>query len=102
MFNLDVYEELTVQWSEDRGIIQNSTDMSQTLKLISEAGELCDNINKGRDVKDDIGDCLVCLTNIAKIRGLTLAECWDVAYNDIKDRKGFMNPNGVFIKEGDV
>jgi len=102
MFNLDVLEDLTVQWSEDRGIIQNSTDMSQTLKLMSEVGELADNINKGRDVKDDIGDCLVCLTNIARIRGLTLAECWEVAYNDIKDRKGFMNSNGVFIKKGDT
>jgi len=67
MFNLDVLEDLTVQWSEDRGIIQNSTDMSQTLKLMSEVGELADNINKGRDVKDDIGDCLVCLTNIASL-----------------------------------
>jgi hypothetical protein len=102
MLTLEIYEELTIQWSEDRGIIQNSTDVSQTLKLMSEAGELCDNINKGRDVKDDIGDCLVCLTNIAAIRGLTLAECWDVAYDDIKDRKGHMNSNGVFIKEGDV
>jgi len=102
MFNLDIYEDLTVQWSEDRGIIKNSTDISQALKLVSEVGELADNINKGRDVKDDIGDCLVCLTNIAKIRGLTLVECWEVAYEDIKDRKGFMNSNGVFIKEGDV
>ena len=76
--------------------------MSQTLKLVAEVGELCDNVNKGRDIKDDIGDCLVCLTNIVKIRGLTLEECWNKAYNDIKDRKGFMNSNGVFIKEGDI
>ena len=100
--NLETYEILTIAWSKARGIIQNSTDISQTLKLVSEVGELADNINKGRDVKDDIGDCLVCLTNIAAIRGLTLSECWDVAYNDIKDRKGHMNKNGVFIKESDT
>ena len=102
MKSIDEYEKLTIQWSNDRGIISNSTDASQTLKLISEAGELCDNINKGRDAKDDIGDCLVCLTNIAAIRGYTLAECWEVAFNDIKDRKGYMNKNGVFIKESDT
>jgi len=99
---LDEYEILTLKWSEDRGIIQNSTDKNQTLKLVSEVGELADNVNKGRDVRDDIGDCLVCLTNIAAIRGLSLAECWDKAYNDIKDRKGFLNEDGVFIKDGDV
>jgi len=101
MKTLEIYEELTIQWSEDRGIIKNSTDKIQTLKLVSEVGELADNVNKGRDVRDDIGDCLVCLTNIAKIRGLTLAQCWNVAYSDIKDRKGFLNKDGVFIKESD-
>jgi len=100
--DLNIYEELTIQWSEDRGIIKNSTDKIQTLKLVSEVGELADNVNKGRDIRDDLGDCLVCLTNIAAIRGLSLAECWDIAYNDIKDRKGYLNKDGVFVKDGDI
>ena len=98
---LDKYEELTLQWSSDRGITINGKAETQTLKLMSEAGELCDNIAKGKDIKDDIGDCLVVLTNIAKLKGTTLAECWEVAYNDIKDRKGFLNANGTFIKSTD-
>ncbi|MDA9072312.1 hypothetical protein N9K75_00400 [bacterium] len=53
-------------------------------------------------MKDDIGDCLVVLNNIALMHETTLAECLQVAYDDIKDRKGKMQPNGVFIKEWDV
>jgi len=98
---LNEYEELTLKWSADRGITINGKAETQTLKLISEAGELCDNIAKGKDIKDDIGDMLVVLTNIAKLKGTTLAECWEVAYNDIKDRKGFLNANGTFIKSTD-
>ena len=101
MFTLDVLENLTIDWSEDRGIIKNSTPQVQGLKLVSEMGELADNLAKGRDCRDDIGDCLVVLTNIAKMKGYTLKECWEVAYDDIKDRKGFLNEDGIFIKEGD-
>jgi len=102
MRTLEIFEDLTLQWSEDRGILQNSTAQIQGLKLVSELGELCDNLAKGRDVKDDIGDCLVVLTNIANMKGTNLQECFEVAYEDIKDRKGFLNSDGIFIKEGDV
>lgn len=99
--NLKDLEGLTLKWSHDRGILTNGKDTTQALKLVSEVGELCDNIAKGADCKDDIGDCLVVLTNLASLRGYTLAECWEVAYNDIKDRKGFLNANGNFIKSTD-
>ena len=33
--------------------------------------------------------------------GLTLSECLEHAYNDIKDRKGIMK-DGIFIKENDL
>ena len=88
-------------WSWDRKIIQNSSKSAQCLKLVSEIGELADNIAKGRDVEDDIGDCLVVLNNLALMHNTTLEQCLEVAYNDIKDRKGYMNELGVFIKEGD-
>jgi NTP pyrophosphatase (non-canonical NTP hydrolase) len=71
------------------------------MKLIQETGELSDNICKGKDIRDDIGDMMVVLINIAERNNLTLDECLEVAYNDIKDRKGTMI-DGVFVKEGDV
>lgn len=89
------------QWSIDRQIIQNGNRETQCLKLVSEIGELADNIAKGRDVYDDIGDCLVVLNNLALMHDTTLEQCLAYAYNDIKDRKGYMNEKGVFIKEGD-
>ena len=101
MLPMEIYESRTIEWSEQRGIIKNSTPQIQCLKLGSEFGELCDNIAKGRDCRDDLGDMLVVMTNIAKMKGYTLAECWDVAYSDIEDRKGYLNKDGIFIKEGD-
>ena len=88
-------------WSIERKIIQNSSRAAQCLKLVSEMGELADNIAKSRCTKDDIGDCLVVLNNLALMQGTTLAECLSVAYEDIKDRRGYMSVVGVFIKEGD-
>ena len=86
------------QWHHDRNLIDGATSKDQVLKLIQEVGELSDSVCKGTDVKDDIGDCLVILINIAKREGTTLEECLNVAYNDIKDRKGRM-VDGIFVKE---
>ena len=71
------------------------------MKLIQEAGELSDNICKGKDIRDDIGDMMVVLINIATRNKLSMEECLQVAYDDIKDRKGKM-VDGVFIKESDL
>ena len=90
------------QWSYDRQIIQNGNVLAQGLKLVSEVGELADNLAKGRDIKDDIGDCFVVLNNLAHMTGLTLEDCMAQAWFDIKDRKGTMNEHGVFIKQGDI
>ena len=92
---------LVSQWSREKKIVSNSTPTVQLGKLVSEIGELADNIIKGRAVKDDIGDCIVVLNTIALMNNTTLEECLAVAYDDIKDRKGYMNELGVFIKEGD-
>jgi len=39
------------------------------------------------------------LSYIAATEGLTLDDCIEHAYNIIKDRKGELLPNGVFVKE---
>ena len=88
------------QWHRDRNLIDGATDKDQLAKLIQEMGELSDNICKGRDVADDIGDTIVVLINIAERNNLSLTECVNHAYNDIKDRKGKMI-DGIFVKEGD-
>ena len=156
------------QWANDRNIIKGSKPIDQAMKLFSEFGELADNVGKGRDCRDDIGDvfvvltiisaqynkgfmldcfnsnnhyedlsklksikhvthvlmshlysfvysvedskfcepeldlcsCLDYLAKIAELSGATLEECVQIAYDDIKDRKGLMH-GGLFIKESD-
>ena len=166
------------KWANERNIIKGSTTQAQLLKLMSEVGELADNVAKRQDIADDIGDCMVvlisigeqgggisldtyakqlsfiaecdfislaettpramvasleqisviqlmdavvrlayqsskqgvtkyvlrCMMSLAEVaarRGLTLSHCLDVAYADIKDRKGIMRA-GIFIKEQDA
>lgn len=93
--------KLIAQWHHDRNLIDGSTDKDQFAKLIQEAGELSTSICKGKDVKDDIGDMIVVLINIAERNNVSLTECLQVAYDDIKDRKGKMI-DGVFVKSSDL
>lgn len=86
------------QWHHARNLIEGATDKDQVCKLIQEVGELSDNVCKQRDVRDDIGDIIVVLINIAERNNITIAECLAQAYDDIKDRKGKM-VDGIFIKE---
>ena len=100
MYSLIPIIEKIKGWHHDRNLIEGSTDKDQYLKLIQEAGELSDNICKGNDIADDIGDMIVVLINIAERNNLTISECVLAAWNDIKDRKGMM-VDGVFVKEAD-
>ena len=88
-------------WSRARNLINGSTTKDQVLKLMQEVGELSDDTCKGNSIKDAVGDCLVVLNNIALQNKTTLSECLEIAYNDIKNRKGIMK-DGIFIKEADL
>jgi len=104
MLNLDELEKATTEWADARGIIRNGKLVTQVAKLFEESGELAGAIlkNKDKEIKDSIGDSIVVLNNIAKIYGTTLEECWNLAYEEIKDRKGYLNEEGNFIKEADM
>jgi NTP pyrophosphatase (non-canonical NTP hydrolase) len=88
------------QWAHDRNLIHGSDPKSQTLKLMSEVGELSDNINKQADCRDDIGDCLVVLIILANQKEYKINECLQIAYDSIKNRKGILF-DGVYIKDTD-
>lgn len=57
--------------------------------------------NKLDMLPDLINKYLKLLDLLANASGLTLNECWNYAYNEIKDRKGYLAENGCFIKEED-
>lgn len=99
--NFEELEAKVVEWSKARQIIPNSTPQAQFLKAVSEIGELADAVNK-RDLlatKDAVGDSLVCLINMCALLDITMTECLELAYNEIKDRKGTLLPSGIFVKE---
>ena len=90
-----------IQWAEARKIIPNSNPESQLLKAVSEIGELADaTIKKDREaILDSVGDVMVCLINYCALQDINLVDCMEVAYDQIKNRKGILLPNGVFQKD---
>jgi NTP pyrophosphatase (non-canonical NTP hydrolase) len=90
-----------VRWGEARGIVQNSNPMAQAMKTIEEAEELFDAIliNDREAMIDAYGDILVTLVMGCATADLDLVSCFKHAYEQIKDRKGYLSPEGIFIKE---
>ena len=92
--------DLIRQWAYERGLYDKGDPKTQTLKLMEEAGEICRAVLKDNqdDVIDGIGDCVVVLTNLAELHGVTIEHCINMAYNEIKNRTGKMD-NGTFKKD---
>jgi NTP pyrophosphatase (non-canonical NTP hydrolase) len=90
-----------IQWAEARRIIPNATPQSQLLKAFEEMGELAaaEARNHKPGITDSVGDVMVCLINYCALRDVDLVECMRDAYDEIKNRRGTLMPNGVFVKE---
>jgi NTP pyrophosphatase (non-canonical NTP hydrolase) len=90
-----------IQWAEARKIIPNSTPETQLLKAVSEMGELADATikNDTEAIVDSVGDVMVCLVNYCALQDINLVDCMEVAYDQIKNRRGTLLPNGVFKKD---
>lgn len=88
------------KWAKDKGIFDKGDSKTQTIKLFEEVGELSKAIlkNDEPEIIDAIGDCVVVLTNLAKLRGLKIEDCINSAYTVIAQRTGKME-NGTFVKE---
>ena len=92
--------DLIRTWATDKGIYKSGDSKTQYLKLMEEAGELAEALlkNDETEVIDAIGDMVVVLTNLAKLRGHNIEDCVTSAYDVIKSRKGKM-VNGTFVKD---
>ena len=90
------------QWSIDKGLHNGNPDR-QALKFYEEAGEVGAALSRNdvEALKDGIGDTVVTLIILAQQHGMTLEECLQYAYDEIKDRKG-ETINGTFIKQADL
>lgn len=94
-------ENKVIIWGRERSIVQNSTPMAQAIKTHEELGELFEAIasNDREAMIDAYGDILVTLVMGCAVADLDLVSCFSHAYEQIKDRKGTLLPNGIFQKE---
>jgi len=93
-------EKLIIEWANERGLLTNDNAPKQFLKLAEEIGELASAISKNNydEIIDAIGDIQVVLIILSKQLDVNYSKALEIAYNEIKNRKG-KTINGVFIKE---
>jgi hypothetical protein len=84
-----------------RSTILNNIKYSSTDALSIVYGRLCSAVvrEKYYDLNVIIQDFVEVLTNIAYTQGTSFNECWNLAYNEIKDRTGTLLENGNFVKD---
>lgn len=87
------------EWFDEKGL---SDAVMQYAKLNEEVGEIAHELTRGhldtKEMKDSLGDTFVTLVGMAHHLHLDLSECIEMAYNEIKDRKGKVI-EGSFVKE---
>lgn len=87
--NMELLAHRVEKWAKERGLDNPNNSTAQALK------------EREQDRKDAIGDILVVLTIYCQQKGWSIAECFELAYNEIKNRKGKM-VNGSFVKSEDL
>ena len=90
------------QWAFAKGL-HNADPSKQFVKVVEEIGEVARALARGKKyaLRDGIGDVIVTLIILAQQNGMTLEECLEFAYQEIKDRTGEM-VNGTFVKSEDL
>lgn len=99
--NRNILDTYIDQWGLDRGIIQNGKPLAQASKTIEEVAELVAALVKDdkKEVMDALGDIYVTLRMVAACYGVSLEKSIKMAYDEIKDRKGYLTKDGVFVKD---
>ena len=114
-----------LEWADEKGILSGATPLTQIDKTeegLKETRDALVQISKVKktdpyedlvetkekaikslqdEVKDGIGDMLVTIIILSDLCGTNMAECLDMAYDEIKDRTGKMI-NGTFVKDADL
>lgn len=95
------------EWADERNLKQADPKI-QWMRITEEVGEIRDVLLKPTKftdpqmaLKDAVGDTLVTIIVLAHQLDLDINECLNIAYEEIKNRKGKMI-NGTFVKEDDL
>lgn len=100
---MDELVKNVVEWADNKSLLKRENTLRQFTKVVEEVGEVAAALarqNKNA-LKDGIGDVIVTLIILGKQQDLTLEECLQAAWDEIKDRKG-KTIGGTFIKEEDL
>jgi len=100
MEKVDNQFDLIRAWATHRGLYAKGDVKTQVIKLQEEVGELAKAILKDDTAEfvDAIGDCVVVLTNLARLGGYKIEDCIATSFNVINSRTGKM-VNGTFVKD---
>lgn len=90
-----------IRWAEARKIIPNSTPLAQAIKTTEEVAELLKALSKNdlEESKDAYADIIITLIIGASLLDVNLVSCLEQAYLVIKDRKGYLTSDGIFVKQ---
>jgi hypothetical protein len=85
----------------DECITLQFINRAPTHLLAANYGRLCSAVVRGKYEKIDllINSFMTILDMICNDYGFTINECWNLAYNEIKDRTGTLLENGNFVKD---
>lgn len=91
--------DAVVDWGRGKGL---DNPVMQFAKMNEEVGEIAHELTRGNlktpEMKDALGDTAVTLIILSDILGFDIVRCLEVAYSEIKERKGHTE-NGSFVKE---
>ena len=92
-----------IVWADEKNLLKPENSLKQFTKVVEEVGEVASALarNDKTLLKDGIGDVVVTLIILAEQNGLSIGECLEAAWDEIKDRKG-KTIGGAFIKESDL
>ena len=102
MFNLNELETKIIKWCEVRKL-DTQEPKDAYMKLSEEVGEIAKAMNKKDEalLADAVGDTLVCLIGLCKTKNINITDCLNIAWNEIKDRKGMLK-DGLYVKYDDL
>ena len=98
---METLEQEVIEWAEQKGIFDMSTNVDQMKKMLEEVEELDYEVHyydSLANIQGELGDVLVCAVIQAKFHGLSLSGCLNQAVDKITKRTGQMK-NGVFVKD---
>ena len=91
--------DAVVNWGRAKGL---DNAVMQYAKMNEEVGEIAHELTRGNlktaEMKDALGDTAVTLVILSDILGFDIVRCLELAYDEIKNRRG-QTKDGSFVKE---